>query len=170
MMLKQLSIASPCDKLRTNAFLKSQCLCVYCRYVGSIKISFGHKFCAQLCVALAFLFVSISLSSILDDMQHASGAGVAHEHSVLSDLTMEPDHADEHHVAHHDGDDDPDADLAGVHHHHWDNGSGTILLGSMSLAVPDIAGVRHERRPQQSPPGSNSSGFERPPKPIMSSV
>ncbi|WP_128830641.1 hypothetical protein [Sphingobium fuliginis] len=106
---------------------------------------------AMLCIALVFVFAGMSLSNSMDRIQHAPGAPIAHEHMLLGDLSLELDHADDHHSPQpDDSDDDPVGHLAGGHHHHADGGSGLI--------VPDQRRRRYSRWPPARALSSRSDG------------
>lgn len=164
----QLALAEYIDVPRTSRLLSDGACSASSLGVAMFRSTSLNQFSAALCVVLALLFVVFSLAHLIDENEH-SFASHEHSHSILGELTAEPDHVDDHHKPLHD-DGNPDTDLATMHHHHWDNGSATILLGSINMSIPGTGIVRHERQMEHLLLGADASGFERPPKPFVSIV
>lgn len=139
------------------------------RKVTLFRFTVWGKIYAALCIALALLFAALSLSGLINETQHVLGGPADHSHSILSELTIEQDHAADHHAAQHD-DDGPANDLPGAHHHHWDGSSGTLLLGLCVLSLATAMRSHHDRKPEPALFGGSISAFERPPKSDLSSV
>ncbi|EQB00740.1 hypothetical protein N5J77_15335 [Sphingobium yanoikuyae] len=129
------------------------------------ETSIVKRLTAMLCIALVFVFAGMSLSNSMDRIQHAPGAPIAHEHMLLGDLSLELDHADDHHSPQpDDSDDDPVGHLAGGHHHHADGGSGLIVPDQAPAAILALAASAGTFEPQRRPLGVKARGPERPPK------
>jgi hypothetical protein len=131
--------------------------------VRTVDILIPKRLTAMLCIALALIFAGFSVSSAIDGIQHAPGAPTEHEHLILSDLSMEQDHADDHHAPASD-EDSPADHLPGGHHHHGDSGSGTILPAPAGAMMLVLANDPRDIEPEHQAPGLKVRGPERPPK------
>lgn len=129
----------------------------------AIAFRMTDRWVAMLCIALLLVFSFASLSSAVDEVQHAPGVSVGHEHVFLSDLSLAQGHE---HTPHAPTPDDagPTDHLSG-HHHHGDSGSSLILLGSYSAGEFAWAAAMHGMEPERRAPGQRVAGPERPPKP-----
>ncbi|MFC3098392.1 hypothetical protein [Alteraurantiacibacter palmitatis] len=117
----------------------------------------------MLCIALTLIFAGTSLSGVIDTIQHAPGASTEHQHVLFSDLTVERDHADDHHAPQ-PGDNDPADHLPGSHHHHGDSGSGMLIATPAGATLFAVTGNPHGLAPDNQTLGLRIPGPERPPK------
>lgn len=121
------------------------------------------RFYALLCLALAIMLAANSLSSAIDQMQHAGGVAVAHEHMMFSDLSLEPDHADVGMA-----DDNLPDHLPGTHHHHSDAGAGLPATAPMNTGQATLTRDLFRLVSMPGHVGQKSGGPERPPRQVIS--
>ncbi|CCW18815.1 hypothetical protein EBBID32_31720 [Sphingobium indicum BiD32] len=112
---------------------------------------------------LLALFAGMSLSRMIDQVQHAPGMTQGHGHLLFSALSVEEAHDADHDVRGEERDGQPDR-LPGSHHHHGDSGSGVILLGQAGIAVPPSRSAPPVIVIDRVEPDSVSQGPERPPR------
>jgi hypothetical protein len=85
-----------------------------------------RKICATLCIALALVFTGSGAASVINDVQHMTGAPGNHEHVPFSNISLDDrDHHSDMHSGH-----------AGGHHHHGDIAHGMPLFLANGIATP----------------------------------
>lgn len=121
------------------------------------------KLCTMLCIALALVFAGSTLSSAIDHIQHSPGGTTEHEHLLLSDMSIEDTHDQDHHEPD-QSDENPSDQLAGGHHHHGDGGAGLIVLAAADAGLAAPAGNNPGFVPDRPAIGIRLLGPDRPPK------
>lgn len=145
--------------------LASELVGGYLRDVQACKTSLLARLIAMLCIAIILLFAGMSMSSAMDRVQHAPSAPIEHEHMLFGDLSLELDHADDHHGSQpDDSNDDPAGQLAGGHHHHADGASGMIVPNQTQATMLSLAADMRAFETQRQSLGIKARGPERPPK------
>lgn len=92
-----------------------------------------RKICATLCIALALVFTGSGAASVINAVQHMTGAPGNHEHVPFSNISLDDrDHHSDQHSGH-----------AGGHHHHGDIATGMPLLLPIGIATPIATGDRN---------------------------
>ena len=122
------------------------------------------RIAAMLVLSLALLFASaMAWSNMVVELQHAPGQADEHESVLLSSLTAQLDHLDDH-FPDRDDEDEAGGALQGHHHHSGDTNSAIPADAGHAnqLAMAD-AGL-HAIGPDCAKPGSELIGLERPPR------
>lgn len=120
-----------------------------------------QRLCSMLCIVLALVFAGASLSGAVDQIQHAPGATVEHEHLVFSAASIERANADRL-SSQPDGEEDTD-EMVGGHYHHGDSGSSMLVMTPAEL-MTSMIGNLHAIAPERPTVGLPPSGPERPPQ------
>lgn len=131
--------------------------------MSALRPSPHFRLGAWLCIALLALFAGMSLSRMIDQVQHAPGMTQGHGHLLFSALSVEEAHDADHDVRSEKQDGQPDR-LPDSHHHHGDSGSGVILLGQAGFAMPSSRAAPPTIGIDRVEPDSASQGPERPPR------
>ncbi|MBV2149001.1 hypothetical protein KRZ98_11985 [Sphingobium sp. AS12] len=130
----------------------------------ALRPSPNSRLGALLCIVLLALFAGMSLSRMIDQVQHAPGMTQGHGHLLFSALSVEEAHDADHDVRGEEQEDGQPDRLPGSHHHHGDSGSGVILLGQAGIAVPPSRSAPPVTVIDRVEPDSVSQGPERPPR------
>lgn len=92
-----------------------------------------RRFCALLCVALALVFTGAGAASVINGVQHMTGAPHSHEHVLFSNISLDDrDHHSDQHSGH-----------PGGHHHHGDIATGMPLSVPTGIATAIATGDRN---------------------------
>lgn len=115
----------------------------------------------MLCMVLTLAFAGAAQSSMQDHFRHLPGVEIAHEHGLLSELTVQPE------ADHHDASGQRDgrsADPVAGHHHHSDSGSGMPAQAGLEPIkfAPGLGLFVREAEARLR--GLGTTGQERPPK------
>ncbi len=115
----------------------------------------------MLAVVLALVFAAMSLSSVVDRIQHAPGGSTEHQHLLFSEYSAD---ADADHHAPQPDDDSPGNHLGSGHHHHAEGMSGLLALAGGSATTMPLAGMAYNLENTAPPLGAYVPGPERPPR------
>ncbi|WP_245828813.1 hypothetical protein [Novosphingobium mathurense] len=122
------------------------------------------RICMMFVLSLALLFASaMAWSNMVVEMQHAPGQADEHESVLLSSLTAQLDHLDDHFPDQEDEDEAGGA-LQGHHHHSGDTNSAIPTDASHAHRMATVDANLHAIGPDCAKPGSELTGLERPPR------
>lgn len=133
---------------------------------------------ATLCVALMLFYAATIPAKAANQIQHAPGLMIAHDHDGPASFSVDTVHDfQDAHAEHHEdtdgnsnGDDEPGDRAGGGHHHHGDSGPNLIVpeiaAGQATISLANLHQAIRERHIV----GLRSPGPERPPRSLSLTV
>ena len=130
---------------------------------------------ATLCVALMLFYAATIPAKAANQIQHAPGLMIAHDHDGPASFSVDTVHDfqdahAEHHEEPSDGKDDPGDRAGGGHHHHGDSGPNLLVPEAAAGQSRASLASLHQAIRERHVVGLRSPGPERPPRSISLTV
>lgn len=126
---------------------------------------------ATLCVALMLFYAATIPAKAANQIQHAPGLMLAHDHDVPISFSVDAvhDYQDahaEHHEDTSDSEDEPSDRAGGGHHHHGDSGPNLLVPEAAAGQATISRASLHQSISERHIVGLRSPGPERPPRSV----